>query len=152
MTYYHPTRAAAEEVANELQRDPRVHLSAVQMVPYNGWVVVLTPAKHDLSDLADRAEIQDGQKRPPPVGKVSPPRLRSEAVGGGKASEGGQGRPQGEGAPTAPQKGATARVWQIADSVGSTDRAKIIAACVEAGINPATAATQYSKWKKTKGL
>lgn len=56
-------------------------------------------------------------------------------------------------------KGATGRVWEVAErlwneqgqGVISKDlRAKIITGCEEMGIHPATAATQYSKWKATK--
>lgn len=59
----------------------------------------------------------------------------------------------------APAKGATGKVWVIADrvmgetglTVGSKElRSKIIAACEAEGVNPGTAATQYGKWKATK--
>lgn len=57
-------------------------------------------------------------------------------------------------------KGATGRVWEIAEglltTVGSSDmkalRTAVIQACQAAGIHEATAATQWSKWKKSKGL
>lgn len=57
-------------------------------------------------------------------------------------------------------KGSTGRVWEIADEVygGFPEtpikelRGLVIAACIEAGIHPATAATQWSKWKKAKQL
>lgn len=57
-------------------------------------------------------------------------------------------------------KGSTGRVWEIADDVygGFPDtpvkelRALVIQTCTEAGIHPATAATQWSKWKKAKQL
>lgn len=69
---------------------------------------------------------------------------------------------QGEGSAPSP-KGATGRVWAIADEIlaGSPHdathdikalRAKVIQACTDAGIHEATAATQWSKWKKSKGL
>ena len=55
-------------------------------------------------------------------------------------------------------KGATGRVWEIAEAIyletgGAIDkvlRTKIVAACEAAGIHPATAATQFSKWKASK--
>ena len=59
----------------------------------------------------------------------------------------------------APAKGATGKVWVVADRVmaetglmiGSKElRSKIIAACEAEGINAGTAATQYGKWKATK--
>ena len=62
-------------------------------------------------------------------------------------------------APARPRTaGATGRVWVIADEVlqkrgGVIDketRTQIIAACEVAGINAATAATQFAKWKKSK--
>lgn len=61
-------------------------------------------------------------------------------------------------------KGATGRVWAIADEVlvgcgGTLEglnlkdlRKAIIDRCTEAGIHEATAATQWSKWKKSKGF
>lgn len=48
-------------------------------------------------------------------------------------------------APSAVQ-GACAVVHALADQY--QDRATTLAACKEKGINPATAATQYAKWKK----
>lgn len=68
----------------------------------------------------------------------------------------------GDGAPS--PKGSTGKVWEIADSHyhnvaedgGSVDvkalRTAVIQACIQAGINEATAGTQWSKWKKSKGL
>ena len=50
----------------------------------------------------------------------------------------------------------TGKVWEIADRFFTDDgdwktmRAKIMAACEAEGINSATAATQYSKWKGSK--
>lgn len=60
---------------------------------------------------------------------------------------------------SAPTKGSTGKVWEIADRVVSETgyvigskqlRTAIIAACVASGINEGTAATQYGKWKATK--
>lgn len=59
--------------------------------------------------------------------------------------------------PPTPSTGVTKRVWDIADKMtagnygSGRDRAEVIAACVAEGINPATAATQYSKWRKARG-
>ncbi len=45
--------------------------------------------------------------------------------------------------------GPVAQVWQIASQLGpKAERKEVLAACVEAGINPATAATQYYRWSK----
>lgn len=55
--------------------------------------------------------------------------------------------------------GATGKVWEIADATMAEHpaikdpkqlRPLIIEACVKAGINAATAATQFSKWKGSK--
>ena len=149
MPFYHPSKEAAGEAAGRLAQDPRVAKTAVQFEPYNGWMVVLIPALQDLTDLADRAEVQDGRQRPPPVAKKRPIPLAD------MPGHGGKGRPAGEGAQgggEAPVRGATAKVWGIADEVGKADRNAIIAACVAQGINPSTAATQYSKWKKARGF
>lgn len=64
-------------------------------------------------------------------------------------------------APTRPREGTTtARVWSIADDVRATlgaadhgqktERNMIVQKCVDAGIDPSTAATQYSKWKRAQ--
>jgi len=75
---------------------------------------------------------------------------RTESTGGSRSAgtSGPVERPKGE--------STTGKVWAIADKLfaehnGMPPRDKIMAACTEAGINPATAATQYSKWKKSKG-
>lgn len=49
-----------------------------------------------------------------------------------------------------PHGTTTGRVWAIADRIAAAggQRTQIITACVNAGINESTAATQYSKWKK----
>lgn len=57
--------------------------------------------------------------------------------------------------PEAPKAGSTTgKVWEIATRIcppgAAIDRTAIIAACKEAGINEATAATQYSKWKRAR--
>ena len=62
-----------------------------------------------------------------------------------------------------PTKGATGRVWEIADAqyelYKTLDhnnikllRAAVIEACEAEGLNPGTAATQFGKWKAAKGL
>lgn len=67
---------------------------------------------------------------------------------------------------SAPSKpGATKRVWEIADAqlqllneqADQIDdikvfRKRVITICEEEGINPGTAATQFGKWKASKGL
>lgn len=148
-SFYHAEKAGAEAVLAELLADPRVAAGAVQLQPYNGWMVVVTPGFADLSDLAGRAEVQDGKRRPGPSGKAGPalPATAPDGASGGRpGASDGTARP-------APTKGATAQVWAIADAVvkqGGWTRASIIAACTAAGINPATAGTQFSKWKKER--
>ncbi len=45
--------------------------------------------------------------------------------------------------------GPVAQVWAIATKLGAkAERKEVLAACVAAGINPATAATQLYRWSK----
>lgn len=39
-------------------------------------------------------------------------------------------------------------VWRLADEMKGQDRKAVIAACIEAGVNKATASTQFYKWQK----
>lgn len=145
-SFYHPEKAGAEAVLARLLEDPRVAAGAVQLQPYNGWMVVVTPGFADLSDLAGQAEVQDGKRRPGPSGKAGPSAPALAPDGARQGATDGAARP-------APTKGATAQVWAVADAVvkqGGWTRASIIAACTAAGINPATAGTQFSKWKKER--
>lgn len=149
-SFYHANKAAAEVVLQRLLLDPRVATGAVQLEPHNGWMVVVVPNPADLSDLAGAAEIQDGRKNPAPLGKAKPKPLATLPDGAPKRAQ-GVGDGSGKAPPT---KGATAQVWAIADvyvnEKGRVDRAAIIGLCTAAGINPATAGTQYSKWKKER--
>lgn len=90
--------------------------------------------------------MRESSLTPPPIDLVTESTPRAKAP---------------EGAPS--PKGATGRVWAIADEclakAGHTDlnginlkdlRKSIIDACTSAGINEATAGTQWSKWKKSK--
>jgi hypothetical protein len=148
--FYHVKKEGAQAVLAQLLTDPRVADGMVQLEPGNGWMVVVVPKPADLADLAHLAEVQDGQRRPAPTGKVKPFRTAPDS-----AVKGPSGAKAGGGEGTAPVKGATALVWSIADRVvkdmGKVDRAAIITACTAQGINAATAGTQYSKWKRAKG-
>jgi hypothetical protein len=154
---YHPTQDEARKVAQELEDDPRVAATRIQLEPYNGWVVQVLAKPADLSDLANIADVVDGRERPGRTGKAKPsvPALtRPERAGqGGTGAKGGDGT---QGGGTAPVRGATAQVWAIADTFlnekGRADRTAIIGLCTAAGINAATAGTQYSKWKKARGV
>ncbi len=42
--------------------------------------------------------------------------------------------------------GPVAKVWAICDRMPKAERKEVLAACEKAGINPATAATQYYRW------
>lgn len=57
---------------------------------------------------------------------------------------------------TRPATGTTTgRIWEIADNLsteGPAKRAPVLAQCKEEGINNATAATQYGRWRKFYGL
>lgn len=44
----------------------------------------------------------------------------------------------------------TKLVWAIADEMTGADKAAVIAACVEKGVNKSTAQTQYYRWAKAK--
>lgn len=51
----------------------------------------------------------------------------------------------------------TGKVWEIADSISEENerpayRKEVLAAAEEASIHPATAATQYGRWRKYHGL
>ena len=148
---YHESRAVAVAAAERLQsQDSAIGGYSVQLEPDNGWVIQLYPGRADLSAYRGVAEIMDGSNRLPVEGKVR----RVGSGTGATKREPGQGKgsaPGGQGGPSsAPSKGATAKVWEIADRVGP-DRKAIIDACIAEGINQATAATQYSKWKKARG-
>lgn len=59
---------------------------------------------------------------------------------------------------TRPKPGTkTGFVWEVADNLSKeagapAPRKVVIATCVEEGINPATASTQYGKWRAYHGL
>lgn len=150
---YHPTKEAAQAAAEVLAADPRVMSVRMQLEPYNGWVVQVLAKPADLSDLINIADVIDGRERPGRNGKVRPIPARTAPDVAPKPRPMGDG---GQGGGSAPVRGVTAQVWGIADSVlnekGAADRAAVMALCAAAGINAATAGTQYSKWKKARGL
>jgi hypothetical protein len=152
-TLYHATQDEARALAYELEADPRVAMTRIELEPYNGWVVRVVAKPADLSDLAKIADVVDGRDRGPRTGKAKPVRSLTSPDIGGKARPAGEGT---QGGGSAPVRGATAQVWAIADTFrnekGHADRAAIIGLCVAAGINAATAGTQYSKWKKARGV
>lgn len=81
----------------------------------------------------------------------------------GGVDEGGAPKPPRlpSGPKAAPTKGATGRVWELADALLATNdfvsdpkgfRKLVIQACESEGLNAGTAATQFGKWKTSKGL
>lgn len=76
MTYYHPSKSAAQAAADELMRtDPRVESARPSFVPSNGYVVMVIPKPLDLTDLGDRYEVRtDGGRRltPRPASHKTP--------------------------------------------------------------------------------
>lgn len=146
---YYKNRPLAQQYANLGQQtwSDTVYSASAQFEPNFGYVAVLH-AYHNVPDAwAQGYEVQTPQtvsatsKTPD---DWADPRRPSLTAKGGNTQEG----------PAAPVRGATARVWAIADEVGASsraDRGKVIAACTAEGINPSTAATQWSKYAKSKG-
>ena len=77
----------------------------------------------------------------------------------------GKDKPKKEKAPRDEQNGVvrpktgtkTGRVWEISDEVSRkagepAPRKDVMDACAKEGINPATAATQYGRWRHYNGL
>jgi len=90
MTYYYEKKPLAEEAAAQLlaAHPDRIASTKCELEPYNGWVVVLVPKFQDLSDLAEVAEIRDGQRRPAPAGRKRPTPLEIGPTSRAKASDG----------------------------------------------------------------
>ena len=153
MTYYYRTKQEALAAGAKYEEYFDVYSA---MEPYNGHVIKLIPKsievlKLPLADLLEECELdltKFGLIRKPPADRVRVPRLEQQQQQQQKSrapAEGGKPSPSG----------ATGKVWLIADRVygqSGLDRKAIIDACIAEGINPATAGTQYSKWKKAKGL
>lgn len=143
--YYHPNREAAQATINKAKEQfaGQIYTNHISFEPDNGWVAQIF-CWQDIPELHETCEVHAAG-----VGRVSAkvedkqrykPAPKAVSQGGG---DGG----------ARPNKGATARVWAIADEVtgdGPIDRTKVIEACVAAGINKSTAGTQYSKWKKSR--
>ncbi len=123
--------------------DPRIITGDTQFEPQQGYVAILLVSPGvDFADLeAQGFEVQvHGAAVKPSTRAIKAPRAASPDAG----------------PVTAPTKGVTAQVWAIADTFlvekSAVDRAAIIKLCEAAGIHPATAATQFSKWKRARGL
>lgn len=151
---YYPNKPLAQTAVNRGQtefRDQGVYDGMAQFASGRGFVAVLfaptnIPEAWDAGfEVVTRAEMD--HVTPTPDDWASPklkPGKASASTGGGGGG--------------APSKGATARVWAIADAMHEetplvrSDRARVVAECVSQGINSSTAGTQWSKWAKDKGL
>lgn len=150
--FFYEKKAEAEAALaiSGLEADPRVLYTQVAMEPYNGWHIRVVAKSFPMEELWDRVAVYqpDGKRVSAwPNSKKAIPPLAAPTVG------------KPDGAVSAPSpKGATGKVWEIADGMHAetplmaSDRARVIAACQAVGINPATAATQWSKWKKARGV
>lgn len=146
MPIYFVSEQIANRAARKLQAENPERIARCEVYRHGreGWQIVIHPMPMDVDDLWPIAysQLPNGRlaKKDPHALTWSLPKEESKA------------KPSAPGGP--PSKGATARVWAIADEVtgdGAVDRGAIIDACVKAGINKSTAATQYSKWKKARG-
>lgn len=153
-----------------LAADPCVEL--VSSDDYDSFLVGLAES----SDVPYVADTED----PEPDEPISQSTVQAIVTGVEAANAAAKGSNPASPAPSAPKApkasseakapskpGATKRVWEIADQgvmlmeesgnklSGANIkqfRAALIAKCEEEGINPGTAATQFGKWKSTKGL
>ena len=145
---YYPNRPLAQTAANRGQvkyQDKGVYSAVAQFEPDKGFVAVL------FSEVNIPAAWEEGfEVRLPEVNAKTPAdwadKKKPAASNTGTAGV------------RAPSSGATGKVHAIAQDLvdkgevsGRADRAKVISACEAAGINKATAATQWSKFAKLKG-
>lgn len=86
---YHEKKGSALEVAAELEKNPLIRATSVQLEPYNGWVVVVVPEFVDVEEIAAGCEIRDHKvrknldKKKPPAPAISP-----RPVSGSRSSSG----------------------------------------------------------------
>lgn len=146
---YYPNRPLAQTAANRGQIEYEaagVYSAAAQFEPGRGFVAVLFSSKNIPAAWENGFEVvtRDITQTPTPEGWAAKKTKATTPVTGKT--------------PTAPSSGATARVHAIAGKMADdgeissrADRAKVMAACTEAGINPATAGTQWAKFAKLRG-
>lgn len=125
--------------------DVTVLASRVTLAPYYGWEPeIYVPRGTDVC-MIGTARIRFAVPEAPTL-PVSAWPEGDKPVASSKAGA------SGGGVKGRPSRGATLRVWEIADEVleevGSVDRALIIQRCVDAGVNKSTASTQFSRWQK----
>lgn len=118
---------------------------------------VIQPTEIDQTPVSVLKDIlgRDLEKDLPPV-VHAPDNSHTQAVAPAKAKPASTG----EGAPSKPRGGTTARVWELANGLYGQKagwdlkelRKALIDACTEEGINQSTAGTQWSKWKRHQNL
>lgn len=158
---YAHTLKLVVDLARDVPEDPATFEQLVKRMGGKPLEVRTRPAKRDLTPnpetdpvAKERAQaLRDARAAANEaiiargVSEDSRPGHRRTRSGGGASSP----------TPTRPKGGITGRVWAIADECaakgakGKDLRAAIIAACTGEGIDPSTAATQYSKWNRAKG-
>jgi hypothetical protein len=151
---YYPNKPLAQTAANRGQKefeDQGVFSAVAQFVPDKGYVAVLFSEKNIPEAWEGGFEVRTTEemnsKAATPSDWASPKKAKPAAS---PASPSGAATPS--------PKGATGKVWEIASAMHAetplqrSDRPRVIAACEEAGINKATAATQWSKWAKANGV
>lgn len=143
MGHFHQTKPEAQKAAEKFVDDKRIRDIAIQFEPYGGWVVVLFPHYHDLSEFEGECEIKDGVRRqltgqlspkPQPVTKDDGTPLTSRV------------RTQGGYTPDS--------TWKTMDELHAAgkDREQITAALVAAGVDPKKASKETRHWMKARGL
>jgi len=156
--------AGREVIAPPLEGRGFAKLS-VEQLQYLYWNTTQLPPPADYTELA-KAMFEVAQKcpvddRPLESLEKEVKRLYPDDSGSSNKQSSEPKAPKEPGAPAERPKGTstTGRVWEIGDSILTGDpkaadwkdiRAKLMAACEAEGINKATAATQYSKWKGAK--
>lgn len=145
---YYPNRPVAQTAANRGQQeyaDRGVYSAVAQFEPDKGFVAVL------FSDINIPEAWEAGfEVKLQHIREKTPEDWAAKKKAEAKT---GTGKPA-----TAPSSGATARVHAIAQKLvddgavsGRDGRSKVMAACEEAGINKATAGTQWARFAKLKG-
>lgn len=105
--------------------------------------------RYEVSQLLRCAQVDETpleelqRQHPKPLPQPVPPKAEPEPA------QPRAKRQPSTGPVSRPKSGATARVWELCDSL-SGDRDKVIAAGLSEGLNPSTIKVQYSKWKKSQ--
>lgn len=147
---YHKNRQLANQMADAGQEKYESAYSATaHLEPGHGFVAVLFSLVNipEANEAGYEVFLRDHLPSLTPADWASPKKPKPVATAGGGSS-----------APSRPGGGATAQVHAVADGLkeagtvtGRADRNKVIDACIAAGINKATAATQYARWAKIQG-